>query len=247
MRRRSLLITLILAVVLLVVLLVLATRASAPSPSSAETTQTAWADTLTRVYGPGGITAMPASITPSPTASPTLDQTALPRTAAAYATGHADAIGVLDVTIGPDGLLSRVTFSEEEINALLAPYVSEVPSVLSAVVDLTPGRAGITAEARLLGLVNVTAHAIGLLEARYGRMHISIAEAAVGGIAPPAAVVETVKNEIAPLINRAVYDGLAPYADPEEMSMTAIEVGEGTLTIAFVFAPPATVTPTATP
>ena len=243
MRRRSLILTLVLAAGLLAVLLILATRASAPSPSAVETTETAWADIQTRVYGSGGPTALPAS----PTPSPTLDLTALPRTAEAYATGHAADIGLLDVTSGPEGLQSRVTFSEAEINALLAPYVSEVPAVLSAVVDLTPGRATITAETRVLGLLNVTAHAIGLLEARYGRMHISIEEAAVGGIAPPAAVVETVKNELAPLINRAVYDGLEPYADPDEMSMTAIEIGEGTMTIAFVFTPPATVTPTATP
>lgn len=243
--RRSLILALLLAVVVLVVLLVLATRAAAPSISSEEATQTAWAEILTRVYGPGGITAVPAL--PTPTPSPTLDQTALPRTAEAYATAHATQIGTLEMTTGPEGLHPRVTFSEDEINALLAPYVSEVPTVLSAVVDLTPGRAAITAEARALGLLNVTAHAIGLLEARHGRMHITIAEAAVGGIAPPPAVVEAVKNELAPLINRAVYDGLEEYAAPEEMSMTAIEIGEGTLSIAFIFAPPATVTPTVTP
>jgi hypothetical protein len=75
-------------------------------------------------------------------------------------------------------------------------------------------------------------------------MHIAIGEASVGGIVPPQAAIDSVKGQIAPLINSAIYDGLAEYGDSDSISMTRIEIGDGFLTIEFTFDPPATLTPT---
>ncbi len=248
--RRAALPALIFAVLLIALLAILAVRALNTSPlASTAGTETAWAHILTDVYGPGGPTAVVTFQSPTPTP----DATAVAETLEAYATAHQDAYGVLALADGPDGLRPRVSFTEEEINLLLEPYVKELPELIRVSVDFQPGAdegapgvAAITAQARVLNLIEVTAYVDGQLEARHGRMHIEIGEASVGGIAPPQAAIDSVKGQIAPLINSAIYDGLSDYGDSDSISMTAIEIGDGVLTIEFSFDPPATLTPTPT-
>lgn len=66
--RRSALIALILVIVVMIVLLVLATRASAPTLTESEATETAWAEIDTEVYATAvpNLTAAPTSPTPTP-------------------------------------------------------------------------------------------------------------------------------------------------------------------------------------
>lgn len=246
--RRAALPALIFAVLLIALLAILALRAlTTPPQDSAAATGTAWADLLTRVYGPGGPTAVVTFESPTPTQ----DATAVAQTLEAYATAHQQSYGALALVDGPDGLRPQVSFSEAEINLLLEPYVKEVPELIGVSVDFrpgasegAPGTAAITAQARVLNLFDVTAYVNGQLEARHGRMHIAIGEASVGGIAPPQAAIESVRGQIVPLINSAIYDGLAEYGDSDSISMTRIAIGDGFLTIEFTFDPPATLTPT---
>ncbi len=132
--RRAALPALIFAVLLIALLAILALRAlTTPPQDSAAATGTAWADILTRVYGPGGAPALP--ITPTPP----LDAPAAAETLEAYATAHQESYGALVLVDGPYGLRPQVSFTEAEINLLLAPYVKEVPELMRRLVDFQPG------------------------------------------------------------------------------------------------------------
>jgi hypothetical protein len=176
--------------------------------------------------------------------SSTLDMTALPATAEAYAVAHAEAMGELTIGTSEYGMVPSVSFTEAQINALIEPYAPELGNVSNVELDLMPGSAAISADVGVLGIATVKVVTAGEISLEDNTFVLNITEAMMGGIRPPESAIDSVREEVVPLVYSAILDGLVEYAAPGEITLTDVEVTDTHMIISFIFATPV---PTATP
>ena len=195
-----------------------------PSLSTHEADLTHWAQVAT------------ITPTPSPTSSTDGDNTRwaeVQSTADAYATAHANDLGDLEVPFDYGGIHPRVTFSEAEFNALAEPYAAQVENFRDVFIDLVPGGGTLTGSMIVLG-IPVDVRATARLRIENGSLQIEIPEASIAGIAPPAATLESINDDLVEMVSGAIYDGLAEYAPPELIMLTGVTVTDDSLTVAFI-------------
>jgi len=171
--------------------------------------------------------------TPSLTPSPTLDLSDIRQTADAYATAHTDALGNLIVPFDSSGITPRVTFSEAEVNALIAPFLPEVPNASNVHLDLLPGGATLTADLHVLGLT-LRVDAAAQLAVQDGQVAVSVTSASIGGISPPAAALEAVNDTLIPMVNAALNTGLGEYGPREQIDVLAVQTAQDALIVDFI-------------
>jgi hypothetical protein len=230
--RRSTVFTGIFLVVAVGMIGLLLVQRSQPSDEPTSATLIASLD----MYGPGGPTAaMP---------QPTLDPTTLPQTAEAFIADHADLEGNLAYAIADDQITYRITFSQQHVNALIEPYAPELGDVSNVMLTLQPGEASITADVKVLGITTVQVQTTGLASIEHNAFVLDIIAATMGGLRPPQVGIDAVRAAVEPLLHNAIMDGLAAYRDGEPVTLTGVDIGSGTMTVDFIFAPPP---PTNTP
>lgn len=229
-----------LIVIILAALLIQAFRQATPGNiARTHEQETRTADFLT-IYAPGGIT----GVVPSPLPSPTLDLTNLPATAAAYGTTYADAGGEVRIAIEPDiGMVSHVTITETDLNALIEPYAAELGDISNIVLDLMPGSASIDADLKVIG-IPIHISTTGLITLENNMISLDVTDATMGGMRPPQAGIDSVQEEVIPLVYSAIMDGLAVYAARDAITLVALEVTDTSMIVGYIFATPV---PTATP
>lgn len=198
-------------------------------PSS---TPTILSPTAAAIFG-----TLPPSRTPSPTPSltpsPTLRLSDIRQTADAYATAHTDALGDLVAPFDSSGVTPRVTFSEAEVNALIAPFLVEVPNASNVHLDLLPGGATLTADLHVLGLT-LRVDAAAQLAAQDGQVVVNVTSASIGGISPPAAALEAVNDTLIPMVNTALNTGLEEYGPRAQIDVLAVETAQDALIVDFI-------------
>ncbi len=228
--RRAYLLSLGFIALVLLALLVMLARSLWPAPGP-EQTSTSAHETLAAInqtiYAPGGITGVGPY-----TASPTVNPAMLPQTAEAYATAHADAPGLLEVTTMNDELTYSVTFDEVTINGLIAPYAAEVGGVDNVRLRLLPEGGTLTADFHFLGMT-VQVEAAADLAVEAGLLTMEVLNAAIGGITPPAAAIEAVKADLVTMVSSALHDGLAAYGPVSAITLTGITILSEQLNVTF--------------
>ncbi len=172
------------------------------------------------------------SSTPSLTPSPTLRLSDIRQTADAYATAHTDALGDLIVPFDSSGITPRVTFSEAEVNALITPFLAEVPNASNVHLDLLPGGATLTADLHMLGLI-LRVNATAQLAVQNGQVAVSVTSASIGGISPPGPALEAVNETLIPMVNAALNTGLGEYGPREQIDVLAVEAAQDALIVDF--------------